>query len=56
MQPMQIDDVFAATGAGDVVTRDATLEVTSTMVGIPYAIVIDNVSGDSVFQQGVFVP
>ena len=56
MQPMQIDDVFAAMGAGDVVTRDATLEVTSTMVGIPYVFVIDNVSGDSVFQQGVFVP
>ena len=54
--PLQVDDVFAAAGAGGVETRDAILEITSTKAGFPYAFVIDNASGDSVFVQGFFTP
>lgn len=54
--PLQVDDIFAAAGAGDVETRNAILETTSTKTGFPYAFVIDNTSGDSVFVQGFFTP
>lgn len=55
-RPQQIDDIFSAVGAGDIVVQDAMLEVTSTARAIPYALVIDNRTGDSVFLPGAFAP
>lgn len=55
-RPQQIDDIFSAVGAGDIVTQDAVLEVTTTSFAIPYAIVIDNRTGDSTFLPGAFAP
>ena len=48
-EPRQINDVFAAAGAGSVVATDAYLVVSSTSPVYPYVTVIDNKSGDSVF-------
>jgi hypothetical protein len=45
----QINDVFAAAGAGDVVTTDAALIFGSTMPVFAFVTVIDNQSGDSIF-------
>jgi len=48
--PVQINDVFAALGAPDVVTTNATLHVESSDgYFIPWVTVIDNQSGDSNF-------
>jgi hypothetical protein len=48
--PVQINDVFAALGAPDVVTTNATLQVESSDdYFIPWVTVIDNQSGDSNF-------
>lgn len=55
-RPQQIDDIFGAVGAGDMVTQNAVLEVTTTASAIPYAIVIDNRTGDAVFLPGAFAP
>jgi hypothetical protein len=48
-RPIQINDVFAAVAAGSAVTRDASLEVTSTLPVFPFVTVIDNQSGDSIW-------
>jgi hypothetical protein len=48
-EALQVNDVFAAAGAGGVVTTDTVLVVASTAPVFPYVIVIDNQSGDSVF-------
>jgi len=45
----QINDIFAAAGAGDVVTTDAALLVSSTMPVFAFVTVIDNQTGDSIF-------
>jgi hypothetical protein len=50
-RPFQINDVFAAVGAGSRVTRNAALEITSTAPVFPFVTVIDNRSGDSVWVQ-----
>jgi len=55
-RPQQIDDIFKAVGAGNMVTQNAVLEVTTTVFAIPYAIVIDNGTGDAVFLPGAFAP
>lgn len=47
----QVNDIFAALGAGSLVTTDAVLHVTSTLSAFPYVTVIDNVTGDSVIQE-----
>ena len=47
----QINDIFAAAGAGGTVTTDAVLHVTSTFPSFPYVTVIDNQTGDSVIEQ-----
>ena len=47
----QINDIFAAAGAGGTVTADAVLHVTSTLPSFPYVTVIDNQTGDSVIEQ-----
>ena len=49
--PFQINDVFAAVGAGSTVTMNATLDVESTSPVFPFVTVIDNRSGDSVWVQ-----
>lgn len=46
----QINDIFAAVGAGGEVTTDAVLVVISRLPVLPYVTVIDNQTGDSVFQ------
>ena len=46
----QINDVFAVLGAGGEVTTDAVLEVTAPLPVFPYVTVIDNQTGDSIFQ------
>ena len=46
----QINDIFAAVGAGGVVTTDAILMVLSDIPVFSYVTVIDNQSGDSVIQ------
>jgi hypothetical protein len=48
----QINDVFGTVGAGSTVTTGAYLVVSSDAPVFPYAIVIDNKSGDSVFVPG----
>ncbi len=47
----QINDIFAAAGAGGTVTTDAVLHVTSTLPAFPYVTVIDNQTGDSIIEQ-----
>jgi hypothetical protein len=47
----QLNDIFALTGAGGVVTTDAVLHISATLDGFPYATVIDNVTGDSIIEQ-----
>lgn len=51
-RPHQIDDIFLAVGAGGVITQNAVLEITTTAPAVPYVIVIDNRTGDSVFLSG----
>lgn len=45
----QINDLFSAVGSGETVTRGAYLVVSATGPVFPYATLIDNQSGDSVF-------
>lgn len=45
----QINDIFAALGAGTVVTKNARLVVTSSLPVFPYVTVIDNLTGDSFY-------
>jgi hypothetical protein len=47
----QINDVFAALGAPGAVTRDAYLVMVATLPILPYATVIDNQSGDSIYVR-----
>lgn len=48
-EPFQINDVFAALGAGGTVTSNATLLVVSSLPVFSYVTVVDNQSGDSVY-------
>jgi hypothetical protein len=52
----QINDVFAAAGAGDTVTLGASLQVTSTQPVFPYVTIIDNRSGDQVYAPAFTDP
>jgi hypothetical protein len=45
----QINNIFAALGAGTVVTKNARLVVTSSLPVFPYVTVIDNRTGDSFY-------
>jgi len=49
----QINDVFAAAGAGALVTTNTLLVVTSTFPVFPFVTVIDNQSGDSVYATPI---
>jgi hypothetical protein len=49
-EAQQLNDIFASTGHGDVVTTDAVLFVTSDVPIFSFATVIDNRTGDFVFQ------
>jgi hypothetical protein len=46
----QLNDIFASTGRGEVVTTDALLFVTSDIPIFSFATVIDNRTGDFVYQ------
>ena len=46
----QLNDIFASTGHGEVVTTDAVLFVTSDIPIFSFATVIDNRTGDFVYQ------
>ncbi|HEV8267201.1 MAG TPA: hypothetical protein VGR00_03165, partial [Thermoanaerobaculia bacterium] len=48
-EAFQINDIFAAAGAGGAALTDAYLVVTSDSPVFAYVTVIDNQSGDSVF-------
>ena len=48
----QINDIFAAAGGSGEVTTDAYLVVTSTLPVFSFVTVIDNQTGDSIFQAG----
>jgi hypothetical protein len=48
-EAVQLNDLFSYMGAGDEVTRIATLVVTSTLPVFSYVTVVDNQSGDSTF-------
>ncbi|HKC23800.1 MAG TPA: hypothetical protein VKF32_03610, partial [Thermoanaerobaculia bacterium] len=47
----QLNDIFAELGAPGVVTRNAYLVTVSTLPILPYVIVIDNQSGDSIYVR-----
>jgi hypothetical protein len=55
-EAMQINDVYAALGAGSAVSEAAYLIVEATGAVFPYVTVIDNQSGDSVFLTGAGDP
>jgi hypothetical protein len=46
----QVNDIFAAAGAGSTVTSDAMLYMSSSVPVFGYVTVIDNATADSVFQ------
>jgi hypothetical protein len=48
-EPNQVNDLFAAAGAGATVTTNATLVASSTGPVFFNVTVIDNLSGDSVY-------
>jgi hypothetical protein len=49
-EPIQINDIFKAVGAGSTVATDAYLVVSTNGLPVfPYVAVIDNKSGDSVW-------
>ncbi len=45
----QLNDIFLAAGAGSTVTTNAVLVVTSDLPVFPFATVVDNQSGDSIY-------
>ena len=46
----QVNDLFATAGIGSTVITDAILVAGADQPVFPYVTVIDNVTGDSVFQ------
>ena len=50
LQAQQLNDIFASVGHGEVVSTDAILFVTSDIPVFSFATVIDNRTGDFVFQ------
>ena len=50
LEAHQLNDIFASTGHGEVVTSDAVLFVTSDVPIFSFATVIDNRTGDFVYQ------
>lgn len=51
-EPMQVNEVFGAAGAGATVTNEAHAVVTSTLPVFSFATVIDNRSADSIYVAG----
>lgn len=51
-EPMQVNDVFGAAGAGALVTTEGHAVVTSTLPVFSFATVIDNRSADSIYVAG----